>query len=654
MPHPPLLCLLLLPCQFLLLTRADQERKLVFSVAEEAPIGTLIGNLQQSLTHDIYSLQTDADAKFMHFTDDSRGGMLQINESTGDITVKRRIDRESLCVQHHIRSCCSSSHGSNSNENAPTGCSLHTLVGYRDSSLMIDIYVLIIDINDHKPEWAVETLSLHIPEHTKIGKRFTLPSANDSDVALENSIVSYELKPVPNECKTSNNYAFSLDVNSSEYNSKKSHSLGLRVLTDLDRDDCDRYNFILMAIDAGAQTGSLTIEVNVIDINDNTPKFEEPNHVMDVPENIAIGSVIFQASATDADPSDEQKLQYSMGVAASAKVMKNFVVDARTGVVKTRNVLDFEDADLVQLPTPGQRQYQSYEPMTTASIPGYVLPLLVTDGKFTAQQNLYIKLINVNDNLPQINIKSQYFNDMGTELRVSENIESGGVLAIVEVSDPDENAPLFCNLKQKGDHFALKERQTLNRFTLAIQKTLDRETDPQMQLAVECRDNGEPIKFSLKKINIHLLDVNDCSPKFEKSFYFATVKEGLPVKSNITRVRAHDRDSEQYSRIRYRIVEELGISAAEEHAIFTVFEGLVSIDAESGEVSTNIVLDRETLSSINCTIEASDGRFSSTVLLVINIEDVNDCVPHFEEDNYLFSIKENSQSHQKVSYIIVL
>ena len=66
-----------------------------------------------------------------------------------------------------------------------------------------------------------------------------------------------------------------------------------------------------------------------------------------------------------------------------------------------------------------------------------------------------------------------------------------------------------------------------------------------------------------------------------------------------------------------------------------------SIDKSSGNISVNGRLDRENMSQVILGIQATDGKFSTTAKLVIDLEDVNDNAPYFIKSLYSANVPEN-------------
>jgi len=68
----------------------------------------------------------------------------------------------------------------------------------------------------------------------------------------------------------------------------------------------------LFAVDGGEppRTGSIQVDIAVLDANDNRPKFEQAVYEVQVPENTPVGSVLVQVRARDRDAGLNGNVRY--------------------------------------------------------------------------------------------------------------------------------------------------------------------------------------------------------------------------------------------------------------------------------------------------------------------------------------------------------
>jgi hypothetical protein len=59
-------------------------------------------------------------------------------------------------------------------------------------------------------------------------------------------------------------------------------------------------------------TLNLQVIVDVLDVNDNAPKFERPSYSAVVPENVASGWNVVKVAARDPDEADSGKVEFEL------------------------------------------------------------------------------------------------------------------------------------------------------------------------------------------------------------------------------------------------------------------------------------------------------------------------------------------------------
>uniref|UniRef100_A0A7E4ZZJ3 Cadherin n=1 Tax=Panagrellus redivivus TaxID=6233 RepID=A0A7E4ZZJ3_PANRE len=89
----------------------------------------------------------------------------------------------------------------------------------------------------------------------------------------------------------------------------------LIVFSELDREDVKSYEFVVTAtyLDGDEEySDSALVEVRVLDVNDNAPKFVHPHHVVSIPDNAPVGIVVTQIEATDPDEAEYGQVHFSL------------------------------------------------------------------------------------------------------------------------------------------------------------------------------------------------------------------------------------------------------------------------------------------------------------------------------------------------------
>lgn len=130
---------------------------------------------------------------------------------------------------------------------------------------------------------------------------------------------------------------------------------------------------------------------------------------------------------------------------------------------------------------------------------------------------------------------------------------------------------------------------------------------------------------------MQLVDANDHSPEFSRAVYRLSVPEDAQIGQKFGDVRANDDDSGVLGELTYSL---RGFGADKFHT-----------DSQNGGIYVAMGLDYETQKSYSLTLEAKDGGGKvSTVNVLIELEDVNDNEPIFEQSEYTRIVREGAVS----------
>ena len=110
----------------------------------------------------------------------------------------------------------------------------------------------------------------------------------------------------------------------------------------LDRESISQYRLVAYAVDGGkpASSTAVTIVINVMDVDDNPPSFENDVLVYRVREDIAVGQVIAKIQARDPDLQSNSIIKYDLE--SDPILLRQWHLDSRTGDLKTMHKLDYE------------------------------------------------------------------------------------------------------------------------------------------------------------------------------------------------------------------------------------------------------------------------------------------------------------------------
>ncbi|XP_064422969.1 protocadherin gamma-C5-like [Latimeria chalumnae] len=464
-----------------------------YSVLEELPQGTLVGNVAEDLNLDTAGL---FDRKLQIASEESKK-YFSLDMRSGALSVKDTIDRERLC-------------------GLSTSCVIQLEVVIENPLELYRVEIEILDINDNVPSFSMSDRVLRIIELALPGARYPLESAQDPDVGI-NGLSSYHLSP--------SDY-FSLSTK----NRNNGNIFPELVLEKaLDREQQSIHHLILTAMDGGnpPRSGSLQITVTVLDINDNVPMFDQPTYKVTLVENAPLGTLLIKLNATDLDDGPNGEVYYSFGDHTPATTLQLFEVDPKTGEITVKGEIDFEESQFLEV---------------------YVK---AKDGGLSEMEGhctVHIEIIDVNDNAPEIKLTS--FSNP-----IPENSVLGTVVALLSIKDRDSgrNGQVRVEIPHNVP-FVLKSSFE-NHYSLITNQELDREEVSQYKVHITASDLGSPPLSSERTLFIKIADVNDNPPCFSKPFVSAYVEENQAAGSFICILSVVDPDEGKNSLLSFSILE---------------------------------------------------------------------------------------------------
>ncbi|MBN3281169.1 PCD17 protein, partial [Polyodon spathula] len=549
---------------FLLLwARALTLKTLNYSVPEEQGPGTVIGNIAKDAR--LASGERNRKSNF-RVLENSAPHLLDVDPESGLLYTKQRIDRETLCRRN-------------------PKCQLSLEVFANDKEICM-IKVEIQDINDNSPSFPSEQIDIDISENAAPGTRFPIASAHDADSG-ENGLKTYQI--------TRDDYnIFSLDVKARGDGTKFPE---LVVQRPLDREEQSHHTLVLTALDGGEhpRSGTVQINVKVIDSNDNSPLFDQPSYIVEIPENAPSGTVVIDLNATDPDEGTNGQVVYSFSGYAPDRIRELFSIDSKTGVIMVQGEIDYEDSGIIEIDV----QAKDLGP-----------------NPIPAHCKVTVKVIDKNDNWPSIGFVSV------RQGSISESAPTGTVIALVRVTDKDSgrNGQLQCRVLGNVP-FKLEENYD-NFYTVITDRPLDREVQDEYNVTIVAKDNGIPPLNSTKSFSVKILDENDNAPRFTKPVYLLQVPENNIPGEYLGSVLAHDPDLGQNGTVSYSILP----SHVGDVSIYTY----VSVNPTNGAIYALRSFNYEQTKFFEFKVLAKDSgspHLESNATVRVSVLDVNDNAP---------------------------
>ncbi|KAL0973727.1 hypothetical protein UPYG_G00210150 [Umbra pygmaea] len=338
------------------------------------------------------------------------------------------------------------------------------------------------------------------------------------------------------------------------------------------------------------------VEIEVEDINDNTPVFSKLTYTVDIPEGLPIGTSVLQIMASDRDSGRNKDITFHI-LGTGENETDFFAIDPQSGLVVTTQVLDYENTKYFQ--------------MKVKAVDNGTNPL-------SSEANVLVNVTDVNDNPPNFS-QSQY------QANLDEMAKCGNIVIKIQATDPDTRDLNHLQYKilsgNEGRYFAINETSGIISFSNVCKRNLD----PFYNLTVAVSDG---IFQNTAPVNIEMMNTNKHSPYFHKNIYEAELAENAEAGTRVIRLAAIDPDDGPYGSVDYTIINKLA-------------DDKFSIDKD-GQIITSQPLDRENPSQrvIAIKVMAKDGGGKVAFCTVkIILTDENDNAPQFKASEYQVSIQ---------------
>ncbi|XP_048058580.1 protocadherin alpha-3-like isoform X26 [Megalobrama amblycephala] len=351
-------------------------------------------------------------------------------------------------------------------------------------------------------------------------------------------------------------------------------------------------------------------EVNIVDVNDNSPTFSEKSQTIEIAETTTLPGVRFPLHhATDEDVGKNYINSYKLSSNEyfSLAVHKGGDQSVSAELV-LQKALDREKQPVIQL--------------TLTAVDGG------TPSK-TGTSLIIIKVLDINDNAPAFS-KPLY------KTTVFENVAIGTTIVVLNATDLDEgsNSDIVYSIIKRDQSKILQIFDIdPNTGAITVKGNIDFEENNAFEIRAQASDKGQPPMSTHCKVLVEVLDINDNEPEITVTSLLSTVKEDVSIGTAVALVSVIDRDGGKNGIVNCVVSNNVPFK------LETNYKNYYSLVVDGP-------LDRERASEYNVTITATDEGtppLSSTSVIAVHVSDVNDNAPRFPEPVINVYVKENSQ-----------
>lgn len=451
--------------------------------------------------------------------------------------------------------------------------------------------ITIQDQNDNSPEFERRYYNFNFPERQRSVAFVGQVVANDRDKQGPNSVISYSLQQ-PSDL-------FTIDPATGELFSKRTIHYKH---TQIEASPENMYEMTVLAIDNGKPPmySECVVNVNVVDANNNAPRFEHRHYLSPVPEDTRIGQRIVQIIARDdCDVGVNAEIDYGI---ISGNGSSNFQINKADGWI-----------------------------VVTKSLAGgsvYQVQVRAIDRGIPAQQDdVPVTIIVTGENR-----YSPIFTALSYQVIVPENEPIGSTILVVSASDMDDGPNGMIRYSMSGGNERNEFLVDSVSGAVTIAAPLDYDTIQEYHLNITAEDLGFQPRSTVAMLTVTLTDINDNAPVFNQSKYHAFLPENMPVQSYVFKCSATDRDSPKNAIIQYSITGGSGKDQFE-------------IVASTGVITAKVSFDYEEASTYELNVLAAnpDSQMYGTASVIVHITGVNEFYPRFVQPAFHFDVSESAE-----------
>uniref|UniRef100_A0A8C6BLD9 Protocadherin-15 n=1 Tax=Monodon monoceros TaxID=40151 RepID=A0A8C6BLD9_MONMO len=451
------------------------------------------------------------------------------------------------------------------------------------------LHIEILDVNNQSPYFTMPSYQGYILESAPVGA--TISDSVNLTTPLRIVVLDKDVE----DTKDPELHLFLNDYTSVFTVTQTGITRYLTLLQPVDREEQQTYIFSITAFDGVQESEPVTVNIRVMDANDNTPTFPEISYDVYVYTDMNPGDSVIQLTAVDADEGSNGEITYEILVGAQG----DFVISKTTGLITI---------------APGVELIVGRT---------YALTIQAADNAPPAERRHSICTVYI-EVLPPNNQSPPRFPQLMYSLEISEAMRVGAVLLNLQATDR-EGDPITYAIENGDPQRVFNLSETTGILTLG--KALDRESTDRYILIVTAND-GRPDGTSTATVNVVVTDVNDNDPVFDPYLLrnLSVVEE--EANAFVGRVWATDADAGINGQVHYSLGN---------------FNNLFRITS-NGSIYTSVKLNREVRDYYELVVVATDGAVHprySTLTVAIRVLDIDDNSPVFTNSTYTVVVEEN-------------
>ncbi|XP_028815759.1 protocadherin alpha-C2-like [Denticeps clupeoides] len=405
------------------------------SLSENTPIGSLVAKLNATDLDE--GSNADIEYSFSLYTSEKTQETFSLNPNSGEIRVKEMINYEELRI--YDMEVIAKDKG----------------INYLTSKCKVT--VLVTDMNDNHPEISIKSFQSPIKEDVAVGTVLAVLSVSDKDSG-ENGEVDVQIPA---------HLPFALNKTSPNH-------YELVVTESLDRERVLEYDITFTVSDRGSPslTDNETITLELLDVNDNVPRFPQSFYTIAVQENNAPGAILSSLTAFDPDLHENQNLVYFIveREIVNTSMSMLFSINPENGNLYALKTFDYEL----------EKEFLFHIEARDSGVP----PL-------SSNATVHVVIVDQNDNAPII-VSPWRAHGSVVEEKIPRSTDKGTLVAKVIAIDTDsvQNSRITYQFLQNTDATLFR----LDQYNGEIRTTrmFSYRDARHQRLVVIAKDNGDP------------------------------------------------------------------------------------------------------------------------------------------------------------------